>query len=254
MFPWTSVGDFRMPTFLLIQVFSACLLLVAAVRRARSANLEPRLALDLTILSLAAGLIGGRLLHVLWESPSYYLTDPRRVFDLFSGGYVYYGGFLFATAAGWIFLRWKRQEVAPWFDFAAPLLALGTAIGRLGCLFAGCCYGKVCYLPWAVSIVDENGLHLPRHPAPLYAFLWEISVLTILLAVEKDRRERLRAGFLFALWLILHGVGRFLLEFLRDDFRGRFLVGLSLSQWISLGLIAAGTAFLLRARPDAARA
>lgn len=252
MFPWTSVGEFRLPTFLLIQILNACLLLWWAFRRARTQGKEPRLALDGAMLALASGLIGARLLHVAWEAPDYYRAEPARILDLLSGGYVYYGGFLAAFAAGAFFLRAKREPLAPWLDFAAPVLSLGTAIGRLGCLFAGCCYGKICYQPWAISIVDEKGVYLPRHPAPLYAILWELATLTILLALEKDRARGTsgllrRPGSLFALWMVLHGTGRFLIEFIRDDFRGADLAGLSLSQWLSLGLVAIGAAVLARA-------
>lgn len=252
MFPWTSVGEFRLPTFLLIQILNACLLLWWAFRRARAQGKEARIALDGALIALVTGLIGARLLHVAWEAPDYYRVEPARVFDLLSGGYVYYGGFLFAFAAGTLFLRAKKEPVAPWLDFSTPVLSLGTAIGRLGCLFGGCCYGKICYQPWAVSIVDEKGAYLPRHPAPLYAILWELATLTILLALEKDRARGntgllRRPGSLFALWMILHGIGRFLIEFIRDDFRGSDLVGLSLSQWLSLGLVAVGGAVLARA-------
>lgn len=247
MLPWLQLGDLRVPIFYLVQSLNLCLIFFWVFRRAPTSGLPARRALDLVFLLAVAGLLGGRLMHVLWEAPEYYRIDPWRFFDFAAGGFVYYGGLLFALGAGVLFLGLSgEKQYARWFDFFAPVLSLATAIGRLGCLFAGCCYGRICTLPWAITIMDENGRSLPRHPAPLYTFIWEFGVLSILLGYEKkgDRRP----GTVFALWAVLHGVGRFFIEFIRDDFRGPALAGFSLGQVLSLALIAAGGAWLLRGR------
>ncbi|MBX2987637.1 MAG: prolipoprotein diacylglyceryl transferase [Bdellovibrionaceae bacterium] len=255
MHPWLQIGDSAIPVFLLVQSLNACLILLWASRRAADAGLSRATAIDLVLLCLGTGLIGGRLLHVLWEAPEFYRQEPLRVLNLMAGGYVYYGGLLFAVPAGWLFLRAKRDPApARWFDFSAPLLSLGTAIGRLGCFFAGCCYGKVCVLPWAFPFKDEQGLSLLRHPTQLYSFFWEIGVLLILLGLERfppERRPRwLRPdGSVFLVWMILHAAGRFAIEAYRDDFRGAHWL-LSLSQWVSLALILAAC-LILRQRQSA---
>lgn len=244
MIPWLKFGGVDVPIFYLVQSLNLCLIFVWVSKRAPTWDLPPRRALDIVFVLSIAGLLGGRLLHVLWEAPEYYRANPWRFFDFASGGFVYYGGFLFAAAAGVAFTRiTKEKSAARWFDFFAPVLSLATAIGRLGCLFAGCCYGRVCDLPWAISIVDEQGKYLPRHPAPLYSFIWEFGILSILLGAEKNSDRK--PGSLFALWCVLHGLGRFLIEFIRDDFRGPNVMGLTISQFLSLGLMVVGGAWLV---------
>ncbi|MGZ3692355.1 MAG: prolipoprotein diacylglyceryl transferase, partial [Pseudobdellovibrio sp.] len=119
-----------------------------------------------------------------------------------------------------------------WADFFAPLLSLSHALGRIGCLLSGCCFGIECDLPWALD---------GRHPTVLYLFFGEIAILFVLLYFEQ-RRHLYKPGDLFAKWILLHSVVRLNVEYFRDDFRGVFfhIPGfgiLSISQLISLFLI-----------------
>lgn len=238
MWPWISFEGFHIPSFLLIQCLNAVLLLVWARARAQQLELPPRQGLDLTFLVLFTGLIGGRLLHVFWESPNLYWSQPMTIFSLTSGGYTYFGGLLLALPISWLYLQRLHEPKGPWFDFAAPLASAGTAIGRIGCLLAGCCYGRVCDLPWALPFWDDQGLRLLRHPTQLYSVIWELGILALLLGLEKtplaERPRWIRQpGALFGVWIAFHSLGRFFIEFLRDDFRGPQYF-LSLSQWLSL--------------------
>jgi phosphatidylglycerol:prolipoprotein diacylglycerol transferase len=240
MRPWIQIGELIIPSFVLVQSLNACLLLWWTAHRAQHIGLPVKRAVDLGFVILICGVIGGRLLHVLWESPELYSQDPLQIFNLLSGGYVYFGGFLFAMLGAWLWFR-VTKEVRPgaWFDFFAPIISLGTAIGRIGCFLAGCCYGKICNLPWAMPFVDDKGLNFLRHPTQLYSVIWELGVLMMLLGIEKglaSGRLKFRAGSLFVLWMVLHSLGRFFIEFLRDDFRGKVFLDLSISQWISLAV------------------
>lgn len=242
MFPIFKVGELIIPSFPLVVAFSSSLCLLWLHRRAANAQLSRQKALDLGLVILVAGFIGARLLHMLWEAPTYYWQDPTRAWDLQSGGFVYYGGALLAAWAGWFFLRLGGKPVSYplWLDVLAPVFSLGTGLGRLGCFFAGCCFGGACDLPWAVPMGDEHGIFLWRHPVPLYLVAWELGSLLILLGLERTppgRRTRwLQApGSLFWFWLVLHGTGRFITEFWRADFRGPQW-GLSISQWLSLAI------------------
>lgn len=251
MWPWLQVGESLLPSFLLVQSLNAIMLIFWARVRAPQRGLPIRPALDLVLLSLVSGAIGGRLLHVLWEAPSFYLQNPAQIFQLTQGGFVYFGGLLAGLASAAFWLRGRPESAGSWFDFAAPLVCLGSAVGRVGCFLAGCCYGGVCVLPWALPFVDENGLSLLRHPTQLYSLAWELGVLIILLSLEKTATSKkpswLRApGSLFLLWLLLHSIGRFLIEFVRDDFRGPQFF-LSLSQWLAL-FLAIGACLILRHR------
>lgn len=246
MHPWITIGDTSIPTFLVLQVMNANLLMVWAFFRARRRQLDTRQILDVSILLLVSGLVGGRLLHVIWEAPGFYWNNPAAMFYLSSGGFVYLGGFMSALVAGLLYLRlMKIPNRGEWLDFFTPLLSLGTAIGRVGCFLAGCCYGTATTLPWAVPITDERGWVFTRHPTSLYLSLWEFAVFFFLLKFEKSGIPRAK-GALFFSWLILHGAGRFFVEFIRDDFRGPFIGPLSLSQAGSVVMVAVGFFFMLR--------
>jgi phosphatidylglycerol:prolipoprotein diacylglycerol transferase len=125
-------------------------------------------------------------------------------------------------------------------DFFAPALALGHAIGRIGCFFAGCCYGKESSLPWSVIFNDENslaviGVHL--HPTQIYETIGNFLLFTFLKFYGRKKR---RTGMIFAVYLIIYSVLRFVVEIFRGDYRGIQYVGLSISQVISMGLFMFG--------------
>lgn len=206
------------------------------------------------MIALAFGLLGGRLLHVLWEAPEFYLDHPFQFFNILAGGYVYDGGLFLGLVTSLWFLHNAGQNIPQWLDLAAPVLSLGTAFGRIGCLLAGCCYGRACNLPWALQIIDEQGLLLRRHPTPLYLFIWELGVFSILWGLGKTPLEKRpllfrTSGAIFYAWLILHGVGRFAIEYLRDDFRGFFIYGFSLAQVLAVLMASVGAMLLHRAQP-----
>jgi phosphatidylglycerol:prolipoprotein diacylglycerol transferase len=156
------------------------------------------------------------------------------VFEVWNGGFVWYGGAIAGAGAGILWVWRKKHGIPIWLDMAAPVAALGYAIGRLACLFTGCCFGDVCTL--------ASGLKF-RYPTQAFAVVWETAVVLALLALE--RRSRLGTGAvwlrthgrLFALWIALHAVGRLLMELMRADPRGPTPLGLSLSTWISFALV-----------------
>ena len=135
------------------------------------------------------------------------------------------------------FLRRRRLPAGIWLDIYAPLCALGYGAGRFACVFAGCCFGRVCEL--------SSG-HLYRYPTQIFAVAWELAVLAGLLILEKRRRSAgrwlKRDGQLFVIWVVLHCLGRMVMEAFRGDPRGPMPLGLSISTWISLlvGAIALG--------------
>lgn len=222
------------PTYYLVISLAVCVSLVWITRRAKKNDFDQRHVLDLSLIIMAAGFLGGRLFHIIYEEPSYYLENPAQMFAFWNGGFVFYGGVLLAAPSALFYLyKLDRKNIPLYLDLFAPVLATTYALGRGACLLAGCCYGKYCELPWAVS---------GRHPTQAYAALWEIGVIFILLGLEKQNK---RPGFIFYLWMILHGLGRLIMEAFRDDFRGASW-GLSISSWISLVIIAVGAFLVLR--------
>jgi phosphatidylglycerol:prolipoprotein diacylglycerol transferase len=190
-----------------------------------------------------------------------------------AGGLTYYGGFLGASLAAWFLLKrdrfpfWKAADMA---GFAVPI---GLTFGRMGCLLAGCCFGVRCELPWAIVYpmgIDANGQRwgsqaaeaqwkagelpsslsdsLPVHPAPVYEALATLVIAAVCLLVVHPRKRY--DGQVFAAFLALYAVARFLLEYMRDDERGGVL-GLSTSQLIGVLLLAAAVLVHLWRRPRA---
>ena len=153
------------------------------------------------------------------------------------GGFVWYGGAIVGGIVSMLFVRFKKWPLGPWLDLFAPIIALGYAIGRFACFLTGCCYGAVCVL------ADGTGF---RHPTQLYATAWEAVALAILLWLEKQKLRNWPSGRIFSTWLIMHSIGRIVMESFRDDPRGPTPLGLSLATWISLGLITATLALTWR--------
>lgn len=196
-----------------------------------------RIAWNLALILMVAGFVGARLMHVVYENPEIYQADPWRILEFWQGGFVFFGGAAAAFAACWLYLRHEKEDFLEWADFYAPVFALGYALGRIGCLIAGCCYGVYCDAPWAVH---------SRHPTQIYAFLTEIVVFLYLLRREKNPAPK---GHLFAFWLVGHGLGRLFMESYRADFRGAFVAGLSISSWVSLFFFGAGVALYAATLP-----
>ena len=266
MFPvLMTIGDTVIPTYFFIISITTTLCLVWTAKRADrwevSANSDERLisrktALDLGMVILGLGIIGARVFHVIFEYPALYAEDPVRIFRLWEGGFVFYGGAIFAAIGGFGFLFLKKQRFGPWMDFAAPLLALGYGLGRVGCFFAGCCFGRACQLPWALKFPpgSEAPVGIAIHPTQIYATVWEASAVVFLLALERASlkkptgvlaRLRVKGGDTFYVWMMLHGLGRIIMEFYRADYRGPELGRLSLSTSISLVIVIIGMLLFL---------
>lgn len=205
-----------------------------SLRRAHQLKFPIDLYFSITGWMLVTIPLGARLLHVLYEEPAYYAEAPMRIFEIWRGGFVYFGGLIFSLLFfAFYFLKPREKNFWQSVDFFAPVLCLGTGVGRLACFFQGCCYGRELHTFWAV-----NGLH----PTQLYMFAWEMMLFGLLLKFEKMKWP---PGHLFLFWLGTSAFGRFIVEFYRDDFRGRMILGLSISQVISLVIIAVSFAIYL---------
>lgn len=211
---------------------SVCLFI--SLRRAHQFKFPLDLYFSLTGWLLLAIPLGARLLHVLYEEPSYYLENPLRILELWKGGFVYYGGTISGLAfCSFFFLKKRKRDFLESADFFAPVLSFGTGAGRLACFFQGCCFGAPLEYWWAVQ---------GRHPTQLYIFFWEMLLFPSLLQFEKTKP---RKGFIFFSWMALSATGRFIIEYFRADFRGRQFHGLSVSQVISLLIVGGCFVFFL---------
>lgn len=219
--------------FFLIISITISLALIWIYKRSEIYPLHPLHSMNLLLVLMLSSLLGARGMHIFWEAPEHYRQNPMQVFALASGGYVYFGGALLAFVTGFIYLKINKQHWQSYADAIAIPAAFATGVGRLGCFLSGCCFGRQCDLPWAIA---------GRHPTQLYSLAWDLSVMGLLILAE--RRLRLVPSGLFSLWVLFHSCGRLLIEQFRDDFRG-LIIGLSISSWISLGLIIVSSLHLL---------
>jgi phosphatidylglycerol---prolipoprotein diacylglyceryl transferase len=243
--PILKLGPLVLPTYFLISSLAFVAALFFLVQRTKKLKLSRNRALDTALVLMTTGFVGSRLFHVFFEEPAYYFEDFSRVLEVWRGGFVWYGGAIIGALCSLAFLKWKREPIARYLDLFAPVGALGYAIGRVACLFTGCCFGNVCL------IKGENPYEnfAFRFPTQLLAIVFEIIALLVLLRLEKTRSESkwfARQGQIFLAWLMLHGVGRILMESLRGDPRGEFIFGLSISTWISTALIAISLSFFVK--------
>jgi len=196
---------------------------------------------DLIFYSVMGVVAGGRLGYVLFYKPSYYLAHPLEIFYLWEGGMAFHGGLLGVLLVFWLFARKRGVSFFTVSDFIAPLIPLGLAAGRLGNFINGELWGRPTDVPWAM-VFPGSGDGVARHPSQLYQMGMEGILLFIVLWVFS--RHPRPTGQVSAVFLIGYGTFRFLAEFTRepDNFLGLLAGGMSMGQWLSLPMIAAGIA------------
>jgi phosphatidylglycerol:prolipoprotein diacylglycerol transferase len=206
-----------------------------AVKQAKKEGIPPNKIVDIGFYILLSAIIGARLFFILLNI-SHYMKNPLDIFKIWEGGLVFYGGVLFAVPTVIWYVKKNALRIWNTADLFAPSIAIGHAIGRIGCFFAGCCYGKpVEGLPWAVTFTDPNSLAItgiPIHPTQLYESLGEFFNFFILITL---RRHKSFNGQLFMSYILFYSVLRFIVEFYRGDVdRGFITSWLSISQGISI--------------------
>lgn len=251
------VGSFALPSYGLALATAFLLSVWLLRRRAPSFGVKPDDAADVAIWLLLSGLLGAKILLLIVEGPRYLESWDGFVEFIRSGG-VFYGGLIGAVLALAILLR--RHHIGFWTfaDMATPAVALGHAIGRIGCFLAGCCWGRECSAPWAVTFTDPAAernvgvpIGIPLHPTQLYESIGLFALCGLLLLFEKRRWP----GQTFAWYLGSYAILRGTIEFFRGDPRGSVLGGsVSTSQLIALTGLAAAFGIAFVNRNKAARA
>ncbi len=223
MFPHLfQLGDFLIPTYGVLLTVAVFVAIAVAARLGKAEDLEPSLVWNLGLVAVLAAVLGAKALMVIsdWE---FYSAHPRALFStatLQAGG-IFYGGLVAAVAAVAFYCKRRRIAVLKVADVAAPPIAIGHAIGRLGCFAAGCCYGKPTALPWGVTFKSSlahglfgTPLATPLHPTQLYEVALELANFCFLAWLLKRKRFQ---GQVAAAYLLFYGIARFWLDFLRAD-------------------------------------
>jgi phosphatidylglycerol:prolipoprotein diacylglycerol transferase len=225
-----------------------------ASRRARQRGLSGERVLDLGIYIIIAAVVGGKLL-LFFTDFKLFIERPSELFSLARSGGVFYGGLILAVLVSLWYMRRHGLPLWQTCDAFAPGIALGHAIGRVGCLMAGCCYGRPTTVPWSIVFTDPfaasyvgTPLNVHLHPTQIYESVAELLILGLLLFFEK--RGRAFPGRTIWAYVLLYAVSRFIIEFFRGDERGMVL-WFSTSQFISLVLapLAIGMLIWLGHRP-----
>ena len=262
--PITSFGVFMLLAFL-----TGGYLIRAELRRVGE---DPEKAWDFVFMGVIGGIVGAKLYYVLLNFPQL-IEDPVGML-LSRGGLVWYGGFMGATVLVIYEVRRQKMSVPSMADVMAPGLALGYAVGRMGCFMVGDDWGLPTSSAFGVrfprgtpattvqnieqmfgitvdpALIEEYGQVIPVHPTQLY----EVGISTLIFfGLWRIRDHGHQKGWLFMIWLVCAGMERFAVEFLRakDD---RFFGILTLAQVISLGIVAFGLAGVLKTRGTEASA
>lgn len=241
---------FEIPLFGGLRIYTYGVLVAAAflagilwtTHEAKLKGVSKERILDLTFYIILAALIGSRVLYILisWDQ---YAQNPLAVLKIWEGGLVFYGGLLGAIAVMLIYLRRHKMGFLPVADLYAPGLALGHAIGRLGCFAAGCCHGGAASdFPLAIHFPDipyslaPTGI--PLYPTQIMESLAAFLIFLFLVWFRKNHRGTF-TGQIFSLYLLFYGIARTGLEIFRGEHARTNLIfyWLSVSQLISLLLI-----------------
>lgn len=212
--------------------------MIYAKRESKRVGLDPERVLDLFFWTMVAGLVGSRLLYIV-NSVDHFWTDPLVVFRVWEGGLVFQGGLLGGLPVAWWYVRKHDLPFTKVTDIFTPPLALGHALGRIGCFLAGCCYGLQCAIGFPLAVVfPENPdtvapTGIPLYPTQLAESFGEFVLFAFLLWYRKRKPFD---GAVLLVYLAVYSVLRSVIEVYRGDKIRGFIIEpyLSVAQFISL--------------------
>ena len=227
-----------------IGIIAAYLLIESRAKKTGYSEEHGSSVLGLIVFCLIFGYLGSKLLYVLTVLPLL-RQDPQLFLHSITNGWVIFGGLLGGMFGAWLYCRWKKLPAGRFFDLAFPGVALAQGFGRLGCFFAGCCYGVE--TGSAFSIVFRHSHYAPNgvHLVPTQLISSALDFLLCLFLLWFDKKRKKHDGELAAMYLFLYSAGRFFLEFWRGDLERGAVGILSTSQFIGLFTLAAGLIMFL---------
>ena len=221
-----KLGPITVYTYGVMLALGFVVAVLLAARRAKEKQISPQKIIDLGLVVIISGIIGARIVHVL-SNLGHYRAYPWEIVMLQRGGLAIHGALFLAIPSGIIFIRRQKLPLAQTLDLAVPFVALGQAIGRIGCFFNGCCYGVA-----TDSILAMRFPQLPQsvHPVQLYSSLALLLIYMVLRVLEKSRHS---PGDIFIAYGLFYSAARFFIDFIRGDLEV-FFWGLRLTQLLSL--------------------
>lgn len=191
---------------------------------------------DLILYLLIGGVLMARIFEILFYEPSYFFANPSQVIALWQGGLSFHGGLLGGVIGGYLFCKKKKIKFLQLADLVSVPLALGFALGRIGNFLNSELYGKLTSLPWAVKFQGVEGY---RHPSQLYESIKNFFIMFTLMFLTN---KKLKTGSLFFTFLLMYGILRLFVEFVKD--MPIIILGLTMGQLLSIPMIIVG-AFML---------
>jgi phosphatidylglycerol---prolipoprotein diacylglyceryl transferase len=217
-----------------------------AGRRAPLAGLATEKVIDLGPWLIIGTLLGARSLYVISYWRESFADRPLgEIFAIWNGGLVFYGGLIGATFAGVLYARLKRLRLWNLADVVAPSIALGYVFGRVGCLLNGCCYGRPCHLPWAITFPPGAfgaPAGVPLHPTEIYESVLNVGLYAGLAWLFRHRKFH---GQVFGVYLVCYSLLRSFVELFRGDYPQHYLGGWATpAHLVSMVILLAGLALL----------
>ncbi|MCF8081747.1 MAG: prolipoprotein diacylglyceryl transferase [Deltaproteobacteria bacterium] len=235
MFPdLFSIGPFTLHTYGLFVAMGFFAAIMVTLTLGKAEGLDPKQITDMGFYIILAAILGSRAMYVLMNF-SHYMDRPLDSFKIWEGGLVFSGGIVAALLTVIAYVKRHRLSFLRIGDLWAPGLALGQGIGRIGCLMAGCCYGRPTNGDWGIVFTNPRALaplHIPLHPTQIYASLSGFLLFGILLFIRKKKQFQ---GQVVVWFLILHSTARLFMERFRGDDRGMLLGSeMTLTQGLTL--------------------
>jgi phosphatidylglycerol:prolipoprotein diacylglycerol transferase len=229
-----QIGPFTLYSYGFVVAAGFLLSAILVLADSKRFKLDRESVFDCLIAILIGGIVGGRLLFVFINLDTY-LKDPLRVLMLNEGGMAFHGALVGAVLGSIIVCVKKNLPFWKTADVIAPYIALGHAVGRIGCLLNGCCYGKVTTGPLALGVIFEGEIAM-RVPTQIYSTIFLLALYVVLIELRDRRRFD---GYVFSMYIILYSIFRFFIEFWRGDTE-IVLFNLTLAQIISIIMIFCG--------------
>ncbi|WP_026526463.1 prolipoprotein diacylglyceryl transferase [Butyrivibrio sp. VCD2006] len=236
MFNDIKIGPVTLHMYGLMIAVGFLTALMIVLKRGKKKGLSEDTIYGIFYCAIIGGLLGCRLLFYIVEIPNI-MKDPSILWD-FRNGYVVYGGIIGGILTSFIYVKTRHEEYGRYFDVVMPAVAIAQGFGRIGCFCAGCCYGAETTSPFHVVFTHSdfapNGV--PLLPTQLMSSAGDFLIGIFLIWFSGKTEVKYRTG---AMYLMLYGVGRFIIEFFRADYRGS-IGAFSTSQIISMVMVAIG--------------
>lgn len=244
-----SIGPLTLHTYGLFVALGFITGILITIRLGKSVGISSNNVMDMGFIIILTGLIGSRLVYIIIDF-QHYIAHPLDIIKLWQGGLVFSGGLVAVVIVMLIYVKRHGYNIWTIGDLWAPAAAIGQAVGRIGCFFAGCCYGKLTDVPWSVIFTNPKSiapLNIPIHPTQLYSSLSSFIIFVILMILHSKKKFE---GQVFLWFLIFHSTARLFLERFRGDPRGMILTNnLTLTQFIAIIILIGAVTALFVFKP-----